>query len=107
MISDEDASVLEAMEWDLAGPDPLLVEAVRMEVNRCQPWWRRHRRESIADMVGVIRNLQANGERIVASAPRAVAAVVRLSGRRPGPGAERLAAKTIQALDAIKEWGSR
>lgn len=107
MISDEDAKTLEALEWDLEKPDPVLVARVRAQVNRCQPWWRRFGRETVADMIGVVRDLRVRGERLVYTDPRTIAALVKLSGRRPGARSERLAAKTLWALDAIAEWGSR
>jgi len=105
MSSDDDA-VLAAMEWDLAyGPDPVLVDAVRREVNRGRPWWRRASFERVSDLVGAVQAVRAEGL-LGSDDPHGIEAVVTASGLR-GRRVVELAWQVTTAVLAIEEWNSR
>ncbi|GAB7044886.1 hypothetical protein [Catenuloplanes indicus] len=94
-----------ALADDASGPDPALVGAVTLEVNRCQPWWRRVGTERVASLVGAVQFVRATGSLNPAD-PAAIAAVVKASGLR-GRRVHQLAWKVTTTILAIEEWESR
>ncbi|WP_051797282.1 hypothetical protein [Catenuloplanes japonicus] len=99
--------VIEAMERAMDAADPEWVAAVRAEVNAGLPWWHRYNEDAVADMLGALQIVVAMGEPYDADSPWLLAALVRLSGRRPTARTVRLAHRTVRAVAAIQDWGSR